>query len=431
MNEENIINSDISPAKMSELNLKYAKQFDIALGVIVNDFPSKIIAIKNNLDSIRELIQSLKTFNLNFNLDNEFEDIVKNYDTFSQNVENNSCNYEIQLLNIINIFDKQNNFDGTSTINNDYFKKLPYLGTMLYTFATYFGNGNYVDDFPQLALDASGIYMDRDFNESIGNIIYNAAEYFGENLHWPHFLISTVGATGLISFELLYDYLYVDTNKEQLEMSLIDASVDGTKLILGNLIADYIATPFGTAVSEYLVGYTGLQALGTIAGGVVGIGVVVLSEIAMDKIIDPIVDELTGESFIKGTSIRHNGGAKELYSNYVNSAKHFYSSYLGNTIKINDITVSFDYYKALLQDNPIDATITYLGSDHFRINEVERDRLENYINELKSIPKDSLNFEDKVNELTSLYSIYSNGTENYINDILTMGFDPYTYALNN
>ena len=435
----NEFNSNISPAEMAEMNNEDAKQIDVALGVIVNEMPSKIAYIKTALDEVATKISSLKTVKLNFSANSDVATFAQNYDTFSQEVLNYASYYELEIVRVINIFDRQNSLDGSLTVDNNFFKNLPFLGTMLFSLMTYFGNGNMVDDLPQLALDVSGNIMDKDFNESIGNLIYNGTEYLAELRGWNFGIATGAAAVGLIAVESLYDLLFVNTDPRQNRITLINAAGDGIKLMAGNAIANYVAVPAGTAVSTYvatrLAGFAGAKIIGGAAGGIVGAGIVVLGEITIDFIIDPLVADLTGEAFIYGTSIPKNGGLTSLYSDYQRAIENNAYNYspIGRTTTLHGMTVSSEYCQAMAQIDPVE---TLLGLDDYGYAESSYStrQLENYIADLKSIPKDSVNFQEQVDQLTANALVGDGsgfGTE-YIRDLLyDLDFDPYSYAMSN
>ena len=114
--------SNISPLEMAEMNNEDAKQIDVAIGVIVNEMPSKIAYVKNVLDEVATKVKSLKTVSLGFNINGEAENLAKDYDTFSQEVLNYASYYELEIIKVINIFDRQNSLDGTLTVDNNFFK---------------------------------------------------------------------------------------------------------------------------------------------------------------------------------------------------------------------------------------------------------------------------------------------------------------------
>ena len=429
-----VFSSNISPSEMAEMNMEDAKQIDVALGVIINEMPSRIAFAKNMLDDVATSIKSLKTLNLGFNINGEVENLAKDFDTFSQEVINNASYYELNIVKIIDIFDRQNSLDGSSTIDNNYFKSLPFLGAMLLTVLKYATNTRRGDLAPQIAVDVSGNWMDRDFNEAIGAVAYNATEW----LPWSSLGKNGVAVAALITVESLYDYLKLgNKDPRNVRINLINAAGDGVKLLGGNLIADYVAVDAGTAVSTWvatkLAGFGGAKVAGGLAGGAVGVGIVVLGEVTIDLVVSPLVDEITGESFVYMTSIQKNGGERRLYSNYVNQIQHSYISPLGITTSLDGITVSPEYCHEMAQIDPVG---TLLGLDEYGYSETSYSttQLESYISDLKAIPKDSPNFQEQVDQLTAnaLIGDGSGYGTDYIRDLLyDLDFDPYSYAINN
>ena len=436
----NEFSSNISPLEMAEMNNEDAKQIDVAIGVIINEMPSKIAYIKTALDEVGTKIKSLKTRDVGFSINGEMEYLAKDYDTFSQEVLNYASYYELEIIKVINIFDRQNSLDGSLSVDNNFFKSLPFLGTMLFTLMSYYGNGNMSDDLPQLAPDVFGIFMDRDFNESIGNLIYNGVEYLTRDLQSLNALgRSSLAGAGLIAVESLYDLLFVNTDPRQTRITIVNAVGDGVKLIGGNMIAEYVAVPASTAVSTFvatkLAGFAGAKVIGGMAGGFVGAGIVVLGEITLDFMVEPIVDAITGEALIHGTSIPQNGGLTSLYSDYVKSMEHNLYSYspVGRTTSLYGMTVSYEYCHAMTQLEPVE---TLLGLDDYGYSETSYSTtlLRNYIEDLKAIPKDIPNYQEQVDQLTAnaLVGDGSGYGTDYIRSLIyDLDFDPYSYALNN
>ena len=415
------LKSDISPVEIAELNNEDAKKIDVAIGVIINEMPNKIAYVKTNLDEVSTKIKSLKTRSLEFNINNKMEDLVKDYDTFSQEVVNYASYYELEIITVINIFDRENSSDGLSTIDNNFFRTLPFLGTMLFTLMSYYGSGNSVDNFSQLALDVTGNIMDNDFNESMGNLIYNGVEYLTRNIESLNALgKSSVAGAILIAFESLYDVLVVNTDPRQAEISIANAVGDGVKLIGGNMIAEFAAVPVA-------------EAIGGAFGGVVGIAIVVVGELVLDFVVDPIVDVITGEAFIDGTSIPENGGLTSLYSDYVKAIEQNSYNYspIGRTSSLYGTTVSYEYCRAMLQQDPIE---TLLGLDDYDCyeNSPYFTQLNDYLEALKNIPKDSVDYREKVDQVTANALVGDGNGSDYIRDLIYgFDFDPYDYAMNN
>lgn len=432
----NEFNSNISPLEMAEMNSYDAKQFDVALGVIINEIPGKVASIKILLDQVQTKINTLETVNLSFDINEDIENLAKNYDNFSQNVINYASYYELDIIKVINIFDSQNSLDGSVTVDNNFLKKLPFLGTILFTLLSYYGNGNMMDDFPQLALDTVGAYMDRDFNAAIGNLIYNGVEYIAELKKWNGAIANGVSAIGLIFVESLYDILFVNTDSRQDKITLVNAAGDGIKLIAGNMVATYVAIPVSTAVSTYVAGLSGTAIIGAAAGGAVGVGIVVVGGISIEYVIEPIIDEITGEAFIDTTSIPKNGGLNSLYSDYVKSIDNnisFGYGIMGRTTSLYGMNVSAEYCQEMVQLQPVE---TLLALDDYGYVETSYPTklLKQYIADLESIPNDSPNFNEQVEQLTANAMAGDGtgyGTEYIVDLINSFDFDPYIYAMNN
>lgn len=431
------ISSKISPIEMSEMNQADARKIDVALGVITNDIPSTIAGIKGSLDDVSSKLASLRTRSISFNVTNDIENLAKCYDSFSSVAVNYAGYFEIEIMNIINLYDKSNSLDGTLTVDNTFIKNLPFLGTIAFTLLSYLDNGKFVDDLPQLALDMTGNILDNDFNESLGNLIYNGVEYISELRNWNFGVSSSVAAGALITVESLYGVFVENTDSRQDKITFINAAGDSIKLIAGNAITKYVAIPVGQAVFDVVAGKivgsaaisTGAKIAGVAGGGLVGIGIVVVGELAINYIVDPIVDELTGEAFITGTTIPKNGGLSTLYSQYQKSI-----GYMSRTSTLNGMTVSNEFLKEMAQLDPIETILGldgWIGGKDVSSNTTYYEQLELYLDKLKSIPKDSSNFEDEVKFYTESMSSTTAYASDYVHELIRIGFDPYKYAMEN
>lgn len=441
MNDEITINSNVSPLEMMELNKSDAKKMNLALGIILEEMPGKIAYIKNKVDEAETKINSLKEVSgLGFDITGDVERLAKDYDTFAQETATYAGYYELEIIRVIDFFGRQNSIDGSFDFDNDFFNSVPYLITIMATILNY-SSGN--SGSTQLTLDAYNI-ASNDFISMMGNASYNIVEMAVKK--WNDVLRKSAAAAGALIFvESLYDLLYVHKDPSQQPLIFINASGNGIKLILDNAIAEYIAVPAGKCVSAWVTakfaGGAVAKFAGGAVGGIVGVGIVVVGGYAIDSVVTPVVKYLQGEDFISGTSIPRNGGGYSLFTDYVRTMKQNSSGYgpLGRTTSLYGMTVSSQYCKELLQQDPID---TVLGLDNFNFSEnnYSYNRLNAYINALKNIPKDCANFNEQVKELTDKWVMntsVSNGDHvsdkqyDYIQRIIDMGFDPYTYAMNN
>ena len=431
-----LISSGLIPIEMSEMNREDAKQMDTAIGVVLSEMPNTIIHVKQVIDEVNSLLRSLKTIKIGFNIGGEIEKLSSDYDKFAQDIITSSSFYELEIVNLINLFDRQNSSTGP-TVDNNYFNHLPFLGTLLFTFLSYTGDGNPFNDPANYILDAAGNYMDRnDFNACIGNMAYNAGELFAKRLGLNNAIgQGSIAFGALIMVESLHDLIFVNTDSRQNEITLVRAFGDGVKLFGGNVVADVAATHVAPAVSTWvatkLAGFAGAKFVGfagVAAGSFVGMGLVVLGEVVLDYVVDPIVDNITGEAYIAGTSIPRNGGLTSLYSDYVRSMNNSIYN-CENTLSLYGITVSSEYCHAMVQLDPVN-TLLGLESGKNLANSDSVSVLEDYLNRLKLIPKDSSNFKEQVDYIT----LTATGLEfgyGSIKTIMDLGFDPYTYAMNN
>ncbi len=428
----NGLNSNIDPSAIAALNSEDAKKFDNAIGVISNEMPSKIHSIKESIENVESGLRKLKAVNFSFDMSEEMANLDNGYKHFSSDVITQTADFEFNIINVINIFDKANSMDGTSTIDYNFFNNLPFLGTIMFTTLTYFGNGNKLDDIPQLSVDIADSVADRDFNSALGNLIYNGVETLGEFQKWNFEVTNSIAAAALIGIEFIYNY----SQGTDSQIQLVNATSHAAKLVAGNMFAHYVATPTATAISSSIIADLGetvaVKIIGGAAGGVLGIGIVLVGSNVVDSFVDPIADEITGEALIEGTTIPKNGGKSSLYSGYKRLIETNFYSPIGRTMSFNNMTVSYEYCQKRAQIDPIE---TMLGIDEYAVVEdsVQFQALETYIDKLQSIPKDSTSFAKQVEQLTTEATIGINsGSGEYVYNLVNeLGFDPYSYALNN
>lgn len=431
------INSNISLPEMVELNNEDAKKMNLALGIVLEEIPSKVTYIKSKIDEIATKISSFKTIDLGFDIDGDVERLIKDYDTFANNVANYTGYYELDILSEIEFFGKQNSIDGEFRFDDGIFKALPYLATVMFTITGYASNGFST----QLGLDAYTLANGDDINV-FGNAAYNFVELVTQR--WDNVLRqSAVAASLLIVVESLYDRLVVHKDPRQGNLTIIKAAGNGVKLVADNIITELVAIPVGKTVTVWVtakIGGSAGAALGGPAGFVVGGGIAIAGSYIVDKIVDPVVTYLQGNDLIPGTSIPRNGGMYSLYSDYerVLSSNSGYGS-LGRVTSLYGMNVSSQYCKALLQQDPV-GTILGLDNFNFSENNFGYNRLTSYLDELKSISKDSVDFNEQVSKITDKWLMnisVSNGDHvsdrqyDYVQNIIDMGFDPYAYAMDN
>ena len=218
----------------------------------------------------------------------------------------------------------------------------------------------------------------------------------------------------------------------------------GREVVIGENVTIYQNVTIGQnhdrfpTIGNNVIIYSGAKIIGAAAGSVVGAGIVALAELALNFVVDPIVDEITGEALINGTSIPKNGGTyRNLYSDYIQSVNktnknNYYYTSLGPTTSLYGMTVSYEYCQTMAQ---IDPKETVLGLDNM-VNFIDPggvDVLDSYLSNLASIPKDSTDFESQVNQLTQNVFLENsiNGYE-YVSILINeLNFDPYSYAMNN
>ena len=413
----NDISSNISPLEMAEMNNEDAKKIDVALGIIMNDMSSTIATIKNLLGEVETKINSLQTRKLLFNINKEeMENLTEIYNAFGQEVINFAGYYELEIVNIINIFDRMNSLDGSSTVDNSFFNKLPVLGTIMFTLLSYYEKKIKIPT--QLGLDIAGNVLDadKDFNETFGNLLYNSVEYIGEIRKWQDLATTGLASGALVAFEAIYGNLNA-TDSSQRYIININAGSNGVKLILGNMAAESIALPIA-------------ESIGGLAGGAVGFVVIAASSKVIDLLVDSVVDELTGEAFIPGTSIPKNGGTMSLYSDYVKAIDTNDYSYgsIGRMTSLNGMTVSAEYCQGMAQLDPVG---TLLGLDDFSYVEGSTwsHTLDNYLTDLRNISPDSPNFNEQVDIVTSNAMNEFGGSGDYVITLVNdIGFNPYEYA---
>ena len=442
VNDENI-SSDISPQEMAELNFEDAKRFDVVLGVAANDMPAKLEYIKSSFSEIALKLDSLKSDSIPFNMKSYEEQITNDYNKFFDNIVRFSAAYEVQIINIINLFDKHNSSDGKLTVDFDRFSYLPALGSILITVINYFGNGNRFDNIPQLTLGIAGPFRKTDFTSQFRSLTFGSTKLALKGASLAPTYKVTLAAAVVTSLEIA-NILFVPRDPRETNIKVLKASGSGTKLLLGAAVTEGIATPAGSLtygiISSALGGSAGANIIGGLAGGAVGFGIVVVGGAVINGVVDPVVDIITGERLIGDTSIPANGGDCCLYSHYVREADENSYGMLSNdrNTSLYGITVSSAYAKEMAKVDPVD---TAMGLDLYNEYESatkEREALQNYVTALENIPddipRDDQDFIDEVDRITRENKAgLPTGYRSKLVTVLTeeLEFDPYEYARNN
>jgi len=430
------INANASPAELAELNKEDARKFDVILGVVANEMPARLEYIQTLLDDVKTKCSSLKTTTVSFSPNINLDNVKTSYKSFLTDIVSFSAAYEIELISIFNLFENQNGMD--DSIDYNYFKAFPVLGSILFTVATYFGNGNKFDDAPQIAMGVFSALTAADFNKSMRSFSYSGIKYVLKTMK-----METMQQAGIASFVVTImegvGILLDQPDPRERDLRVWQAVGNGTKLFLGTAWASYAAAPLSATAATTVAGYLGggavAKGIGFCAGGLLGIGVAYVGGVIISSVVDPIVDRITGENLIEGTSIPVNGGNSVLYSKYLREAEKNSVGFVDNArnTTLYGVTVSSEYAKKLAQIDPISA-IKGVNYGPGYVNQFNEKTLNDYIEKLVSIPKDAPDYRQQVDILTEETLIGGGnglGSELVRDLIVEFEFDPYEYAINN